>query len=722
MEEKKNLNYDAKFFLMEIGLMSVMYLFFFQLVTSLLEAIYMTDLLNTSMDAWAAGIMFILFSITIIGIPIQKKIFQKYVKDENSPLKKFYYFWYGKNVEGNKIYHSVILFTGLITVICRSIAFLVDTKIRIIIAGLGVGMFMIFFPLVFLRKHKNYDEQAGIAQGIGLSIAVLLSILFRTLNSSVDLSTYKIFNIIGWILGGIAVWLLWKCDLYHITMMTTKSNIDHEDTPPQTEKSSQKKTKYGKVLGLSLGIFNIIILLYSAFESPTVIARWTEGNYLAIITILAVMWSGFILVMINKPQLLNKLKIYMIWVWNGIFAIFLVLTILAHTIQFPPSPSSDPIIIGAAMWYQQIPLYLMLILSPIIFIDYILLSRELVKIRPTIPQLGSSFTLGGLYFIILIFIMIFTNIWDYVQPVSGYFRNLFWLPYLILGLGLIGTIFLVKNQSYKLTISVVDVKKKMIVSGLAVVLFFGIFLGGLVINARPNPGSGQDITQLTLMTYNIQQGVNETGSKNYDQQLEMILMADPDIIAFQESDCARVGLGNSDVIRYYADKLDYYSYWGPKTVAGTFGTAILSRYPIIDTNTIFCYSDGDEIGTAYVQIKIGDTVYNVFDNHPAGSGDAKLAHIQSVMEYISENSLENVISMGDFNSLENSTYYNASVSALKDTWLSMYPSGVDGDGLNMTRRIDHIFVSPKFNVLDATFIPAPASQTDHPVYWTTISW
>ncbi len=712
---------DSKSFLSEIGLMSVMYLFFFQLFTELLEAIYMTDLLNTAMDLYAAGILFLLFSIGLLKINVRRKFLKKYIKKENSQLRKFGEFFYGKNFEGEDVYRRFMVIFGIIAIICRSFSSLVDTKPRIIIAGIGVGMFMLFFPLVFIRKHKKVNEQAGIAQGLGLAIAILLSILFRTLNSSIDISTYKMFNAISWILGAFAIWLLLRSDLYHISQPNSNSNTDQENNSPTSEENPKNKPKFGKVLGLSFGLFNIIILLFSAFQSPTVISRWTEGNYIAIITILALMFSGVILVIINKPQLFNQIKQWILWLWNGLFVLSLVLTILAHTIVFPATPTSDPIIIGAPMWYQQIPLYFMLILSPIIFIDYILLSRELIKIKPKIPQIAGSFSLCGFYFIILIFIMIFTNIWGYVDPVSGYFRNLFWLPYLFLGLGILLGLLLVKKKSYTIKIKLAEVKKRIMVSGVIGILFFGIFIGGLVINASPTEPN-QGVTEITLMTYNIQQGVNETGSKNYDQQLEVILNANPDIIAFQESDCARVGLGNSDMIRYFADKLDYYSYWGPKTIAGTFGAAILSRYPIISSQSIFSYSNVDEIGTSYVQIQVGDRVFNVFNNHPAGSDEAKLAHIEAVMNIIVSESLDNVVSMGDFNSRENSTFYNASVSVLQDTWLSVYPTGIDDSGLNMTRRIDHIFVSQEFSVESAIYIPNPESQTDHPVYWVTISW
>ena len=43
---------------------------------------------------------------------------------------------------------------------------------------------------------------------------------------------------------------------------------------------------------------------------------------------------------------------------------------------------------------------------------------------------------------------------------------------------------------------------------------------------------------------------------------------DADIIALQESDSARVSLNNNDYVRYFAEQLSYYSYYGPAPVAG----------------------------------------------------------------------------------------------------------------------------------------------------------
>lgn len=115
---------------------------------------------------------------------------------------------------------------------------------------------------------------------------------------------------------------------------------------------------------------------------------------------------------------------------------------------------------------------------------------------------------------------------------------------------------------------------------------------------------------------------------------------------------------------------------------------------------------------------MGATIFNVYISHPAGSDEAKLAHIQALMVRI--NNKTNVISMGDFNSRENSTYYNASVAVLQDVWLTKLSGGVDGPSFDLLERIDHIFVSFSFTVLEAWYITDP--QSDHPALWTDIQF
>src|SRR5699024_6204784 len=111
------------------------------------------------------------------------------------------------------------------------------------------------------------------------------------------------------------------------------------------------------------------------------------------------------------------------------------------------------------------------------------------------------------------------------------------------------------------------------------------------------PPAKENAPELKIMTYNIQQGFDAEGNKNLDGQLQVIRDVDPDILGLQESDTARVANGNVDAVRYFADHLHMYSYYGPSTTTGTFGIALLSKYPIEDPKTFFMYSTQEQTAT-----------------------------------------------------------------------------------------------------------------------------
>ncbi|MHA1619189.1 MAG: endonuclease/exonuclease/phosphatase family protein [Promethearchaeota archaeon] len=114
--------------------------------------------------------------------------------------------------------------------------------------------------------------------------------------------------------------------------------------------------------------------------------------------------------------------------------------------------------------------------------------------------------------------------------------------------------------------------------------------------------------------------------------------------------------------------------------------------------------------------------FHVFSSHPDGNASNHLDHMNAIIDKITSESLTNVISMGDFNTRPYSEYYNISVAVLDDAWNREYPTGIDAFGNNMTRRIDYIFISPEFILDGAWVIPEGPSQTDHNVFWSTISW
>jgi endonuclease/exonuclease/phosphatase family metal-dependent hydrolase len=275
-------------------------------------------------------------------------------------------------------------------------------------------------------------------------------------------------------------------------------------------------------------------------------------------------------------------------------------------------------------------------------------------------------------------------------------------------------------------------------------LAFAIFcltcIGLFVTKSRP-PSVPPQNKELTLMTYNIQQGVNFYGNKNYQKQLSLIRRINPDILCLQESDVARISGRNSDIVRYFTDNLNYFHYYGPKTVTGTYGTAILARYPLQACRSIFSYSDTDEVGTTVAQIYLENKKITIISSHPDGGRETTPPFINMLNSLVSE--FDYVICMGDFNFRQSSPYYTKISDTLVDTWRALFPDAIGtykpqdlnlhikhrkkssgkilgNNRLDMSARIDYIFVTKNFRIIDSYFLPAPESQSDQPAHWAVV--
>ncbi|MCE7743340.1 MAG: hypothetical protein GOP50_12890 [Candidatus Heimdallarchaeota archaeon] len=651
-----------------ITLFSVIFLFFIQTLSDLMERIYAFALLNAEPDENILGLLFVLSPLILLA------------------------FW-------KKIPDLALLITGEIIIISRLIEPFVTGMWIYIFAGLSVGSFLIFFP-GFIIRIKNKEEKTGFDFGIGLAIAVGLSILFRTAGATIDISQNGWFQIIGWVIGIIAGAIL-------VGLFLKFKNKKIEETKPAEETT---KASFWKILGLSMGIFGIFVTIWFTFMSPTVISRWTEGSYLGIVIGILLMLGAFVGLKLWKPDLVNKLKPWILWVWNGLFAISMTLTVLVHQIFFPTDSASYPLLAPATAWYHHIPLVVMIILSPILYLDFTLLTKEMIKLKPSPAKLGGSFTIGGLFIVIMLFVQTLPNIWGYLEPISTGFRDMYWLAFFIPGLFITLSVLLVKKTTLSFEKITKKLNTKIVVSAFFGLVFVGTIIGGVLTEPNPNY-SATGKTSLVIMTYNLQQGVNVTGDRNYDGQLELIRAVDPDILGLQECDPTRISGGNLDVVRYFASKLNMYSYYGPKTVTNTYGCAILSKFPISNPFTFFASSDIEQVGSAQAQITIGTTVFNVAVHHPDGDTDQiRIDQNLEMLEYV--NGLSNVIFMGDFN-------YNSSTVMYIDTLgTSLIDSYFGAHGVATTSNIDHIFLSSGTVVTSAQYIEE--GQSDHPAYWIEI--
>jgi endonuclease/exonuclease/phosphatase family metal-dependent hydrolase len=640
---------------------ALFFLFFIQMAGTLIQSIYVLDLMNTSLDAKVLGVLFFFTPAVLF-------FFRRRLPD-----------W--------------VLWTlvGLLF-LARGLTPSLPTQGRLVTSGIAAGAALILLPFLFTAKPRNGSSiHMGSLAAAGLALAVGLSVFLRTLDFSIDYSLTPRGAWAGWLLG-----------VGLVTGLTRLEWAPVDANPPKAR----------GITPALMGVFLVLTLVYFAFSAPAVIARWTEGIYPVIVALVSLLSLASVYFFVEAPETLDRLSHRVIVLWNVLFTLALTGTLLAGRVSFPTSPDSAPVVIGSPAEWQQVPLYLMLLLFPVVFIDLRLLFGQIREIKPSPREMVPGLLLGGLALVLLVFMNIFTNVWGYVEPVSTPFRNQFWLPFFLITGGLTLIAWRLRPGQTGAAVEGSKINWEWL-SELGVI--FAITVFSVLAGSAIHPGDPAR-TSLVVMTYNIQAGNDASAQSSYDRQLELIRKIDPDILAMQETDTARISMNNNDYVRYFAGKLGYYSYFGPTPLTGTFGTAILSKYPLENRRVVFTYSDSDEVGTTEAVIQVGGRTFHIHDVHPDGSAAAKLAFAQALVERASGE--ENVIALGDYNLREDASAYQVVAAELTDAWKSLHPDE-KGEGKGW---IDHIFISPDLKVKDPTYILPPESATDHPAHWAVIYW
>ncbi|RMF30207.1 MAG: hypothetical protein D6759_12385 [Chloroflexi bacterium] len=475
--------------------------------------------------------------------------------------------------------------------------------------------------------------------------------------------------------------------------------------PPLT--SPEPRAGVFRALLTALGIGSAWLLLYFVFTAPHVLARWTEANLFLLLALMSLALIAFTWLFGRDSSLLRRLSPAVLLLWNVLFALTLTLSARLHQTPFPTSPDAYPILQPAPGFFAQLLPYVTLILFPVIFIDFALLLQDVVHTRPSRRTLGIAYTLTSLYLLLLILAHVFTTTYDYIPVIGPAFRDRFWLVHLLPALVLLVATLPGRRLLAQIISNGLWPRHAQGLTALVILLAALTLLGAWIVGAHPaRPAASPPV--LTVVTYNVQQGYSQDGQKNLEGQLQVLRRLDPDIIGLQETDTARISGSNDDLVRFFADRLDMYSYYGPKTVNGTFGIALLSRFPLSDPQTYYQYSQGEQVATIRAGIRLGDKTYTIFVTHLGNGGP--LIQQQQLLQLVSGQ--EPLILMGDFNFRPDSEQYRLTTATLADTWTERWPDWTNSHGQKPDRKIDHIFVTPGTKVLEAEYIEEPAS--DHP--------
>ena len=649
-------------------LWSVIFLFFFQLLTEFVEGIYLYGLLGTEIPPEIALVVFFFAPFVLI--------FRR------------------KNISNTML--KIFASSGLIA---RCIEIVLPTRGRMIVSGIGLVGLLLFIPAV-LALNRSKEGQGGFARqvGMGFSTAVVAHVFLRALHSGSDLSAYSGYRLITWSLAAAAVVILWFSWNYR-------------------EKSSTVENHPNRllVIGNSLGIFGVIVVLYFGIIAPNVIARWAGVSSISVFVVLLVSWGAAGWWWLSQKRVAQ----YILIVLGMLFVIAMMLLIVPHQVTFPQEAGGGyPLLEPDISQGQLIPLYLMLVLSPVLLLIFLHYLDGILAEQPGISLLATGFGVGSSFLLLMVLSQVFTTVYDYIPVVGPFFRDKFWLVFLIPGLIAVLPLLLASKTERQASGVPGTVRRTWLIVNAAMIVT--AVTGLFVVTANPSPPAG-DPSSLRVFTYNIQQGYNDSGERNFDGQVALIQQTSPDIVGLQESDTARIAGGNADVVAYFADRLDMFSYYGPSPVTGTFGIALLSKYPIEDPHTYYLYSEGEQVAVIEAQITVSGKTFNIFVTHLGNGGP--IIQMRQMLDLMRDK--ENLIAFGDFNFRPYEEQYAITIAEYDDAYIQAAEkvaptSWGENEAFDIEERIDHVFVSPGMQVRRAEYFTEP--ESDHPGLFVVVGF
>ncbi|WP_153463396.1 endonuclease/exonuclease/phosphatase family protein [Sediminibacillus terrae] len=257
--------------------------------------------------------------------------------------------------------------------------------------------------------------------------------------------------------------------------------------------------------------------------------------------------------------------------------------------------------------------------------------------------------------------------------------------------------------------------KKILFSMMATVVF--LFASGLEVTAE---SQGKQVS-VDVMSYNIYHGVGLDRVFDLQRTANVIKEADAEIIGIQEVDRYYGDRSEfKDVAKELADLLGYHYVFAAnldlepadgQTENRQYGTAILSEYPIIDSENIFLSSFGQEQrGLLRTKINVRGIHLNVYNTHLGLDVVSRLAQVGEIIEVASHHTGSSFL-MGDLNAEPDSEEYQFLVD--QTDFVDAFADAGHANTfpvIDPIKRIDYIFATPEIELTNQRVLQTEASD------------
>ena len=248
--------------------------------------------------------------------------------------------------------------------------------------------------------------------------------------------------------------------------------------------------------------------------------------------------------------------------------------------------------------------------------------------------------------------------------------------------------------------------------GVATAAIAAVAIALVLTGGGNSPSEAAGSSTLRVMTFNIQEGFSNENIWSLEETARTIEAYDPDIVVLQEITRGWLVMSSSDEVHWLADRLEMNSAYAGNSHDGLWGNAILSRLPIVSTDSVV-YSTTNNLRRGAVAIEVETEQGNlvVIDTHldnPKEAIDVRTEQIAELLAFWDGDTP--AIIAGDFNADPGSPEWQAIIDA------GFVDSGSAGSETTSEdeRRIDYIFVTPDLQIENYT-VPDVWTSDHRPV-------